>query len=62
MSLSKSLLCIRRCISLSFCLCNVFKYCFLFVWKIYKAKVAECVVSINDFHLCTLEMRYLCEC
>ena len=55
MSISKSLLCIRRCISFFFCICNVSKYCFLFVWKANKVEVGEFDVFINDFHLCTPE-------
>ena len=54
-SISKSLLSIRRCISFSFCMCNVSKYCFLFVWKANKVEVGEYDVFMNDFHLCTLE-------
>ena len=40
-------------ISLFFCMCNVSKYCFLFVWKANKVKVREKVLFMNDFHLCT---------
>ena len=54
-SISKSLLCIRRCISFFFCICNVSKYYFLFVWKANKVEVGEYDVFMNDFHLCTLE-------
>ena len=54
-SISKSLLCIRRCISVFFCICNVSKYCFLFVWKANKVEVGEHDVFMNAFHLCALE-------
>ena len=63
-SISKSLLNIRRCISFFFCLCNVSKYCFLFVWKANKVKVGEKVVLMNGFHLGILEsaLNQLPEC
>ena len=54
-SILKSLLCIRRCISFFFCICNVSKYCFLFVRKANTVEVGEYDVFMNDFHLCTLE-------
>ena len=57
-SISKSLLCIRRCIYFLFCICNVSKYYFLFVWKANKVKVGEYGVFMNDFHLCTLESAW----
>ena len=38
-----------------FCICNVSKYCFLFLWKANKFEVGEYDVFMNDFHLCTLE-------
>ena len=38
-----------------FCICNVSKYCFLFVWKANKVEIGEYDVIMNDFHLCTLE-------
>ena len=38
-----------------FCICNVSKYCFLFVWKTNKVEVGEYDVFMNDFHLRTLE-------
>ena len=40
-SISKSLLCIPRCITLFFCNCNVSKNCFLLVWKANIVKVGE---------------------
>ena len=36
-------------------ICNVSKYCFLFMWKANKVEVGECDVFMNDYHLCTLE-------
>ena len=38
-----------------FCICNVSKYCFLFVWKANKVEVREYDMFMNDFHLCPLE-------
>ena len=58
MSISKSLLCIRRCISFFFCICNVCKYYFLFVWEAKKVEAGEYDVFMNDFHLCTLESAW----
>ena len=36
------------------CICNVSKYCFLFVCKANKVEVGE----YDDFHLCTLESAW----
>ena len=41
-----------------FCICNVSKYYFLFVWKANKVEVRENDVFMNDFHLCTLELAW----
>ena len=57
-SISKSLLCIRLCVSLFICICNISKYCFSFVWKANKVKLGEYVVFMNDFHFCTLESAW----
>ena len=43
---------------LFFCICNVSKYCFLFVWKANKVEVGEDDVFMNDFHLCTLKTAW----
>ena len=61
-SISKSLLCIQRCISFYFCICYVSKYCFLFVWKQIKS------TSENKLYLCIififvhLNLLFLHEC
>ena len=41
-----------------FCICNVSKYYFLFVWKANKVEVGEYDVFMNDFHVCTLESAW----
>ena len=51
-NISKSLLCIGGCISFVFCLCNVSKYCFLFLLKVENKLYLHCM---HDFHLCTRE-------
>ena len=50
-SISKSLLCIRQCISVFFCICNVSKYCFLFDGKRIKSNMG------NKFYL---QMIFIC--
>ena len=62
--ISKSSLCIRRCIYFFFCLCNVSQYCFLFIWKANKVKLGnKLYMYLWRIIICVLlNLRNLPEC